>query len=125
MTIELLFAGASFVVDIAQVLMCATSFAIGRSIPPTSRSPAKLCVASGTGAVVVLLAAQTDTTMAVLWTPTGITQIGRVAQDAEPAFAPGGLRGGLRTADGIKIFDAVTEPGWTDTSARAGVDSSQ
>ncbi|MDP9279008.1 MAG: hypothetical protein M3P00_06260, partial [Gemmatimonadota bacterium] len=60
---------------------------------------------SSAGAVVVLLSAVADSVNAVLVTASRSTELGRVSQDAQPAFSPSGRRGALRTSRGVIVFE--------------------
>jgi hypothetical protein len=73
------------------------------------RRPASLprgrAYSSLAGAVVILLGAGMDTADAILVTASNTLKLGRVAQDAEPAFSPSGRRGALRTSRGVIVFE--------------------
>lgn len=73
------------------------------------RRPAPLpkgrAFSSPAGAAVILLAAVTDSVDAILVTASDTLELGRVAQDAQPAFSPSGRRGALRTGRGVIIFE--------------------
>lgn len=60
--------------------------------------------AAQTGAVVVLLEGQGDTTDAVLVAAGDTLALGRLARDAEPVFSPSGRRGALRNEQGVVVF---------------------
>ena len=58
---------------------------------------------SRAGAVVILLGAVMDS--AILVTGSDTLKLGRVSQDARPAFSPSGRRGALRTSRGVIVFE--------------------
>jgi len=60
---------------------------------------------SPAGAVVILLGAVADSADAILVTASDTLKLGRVAQDAQPAFSPSGRRGALRTSRGVIVFE--------------------
>jgi hypothetical protein len=60
---------------------------------------------SNAGAVVIILGAVADSADAILVTASDTLKLGRVAQDAQPAFSPSGRRGALRTGRGVVIFE--------------------
>ena len=65
----------------------------GRAFPSTA------------GAVVMILGVVGDSASAVLVNGSSTVELGRVAQDAQPAFSPSGRRGALRTGRGVIIFE--------------------
>jgi hypothetical protein len=73
------------------------------------RRPASLprarAYSSPVGAVVLLLGAVMDSADAILVTASDTLKLGRVAQDAYPAFSPSGRRGALRTSQGVILFE--------------------
>ena len=73
------------------------------------RRPAPLprgrAYSSPAGAVVILLGAVADSADAILVTASDTLKLGRVAQDAQPAFSPSGRRGALRTGRGVIVFE--------------------
>ena len=73
------------------------------------RRPAPLprgrAFSSPAGAVVIILGAVMDSADAILVTPSNTLKLGRVSQDAQPAFSPSGRRGALRTSRGVIVFD--------------------
>jgi hypothetical protein len=64
---------------------------------------------SRAGAIVILLGAVADSADAVLVTGSSKTELGRVAQEAEPVFSPSGRRGALRTGHGVIVFERQSE----------------
>jgi hypothetical protein len=71
---------------------------------PTS-VPNGRAFSSRSGAIVVLVDTQADSTTAVLVTGGATREIGLVPRDGEPAFTPSGRRGAMRTAGGVKVFE--------------------
>ena len=73
------------------------------------RRPAPLprgrAFSSPAGAVVILLGAVMDSVDAILVTASDTLKLGRVSQDAQPAFSPSGRRGALRTSRGVIVFE--------------------
>ena len=69
------------------------------------RLPKGRAFSSAGGAVVVLLDARGDSTMAVLVSGGSSKKLGSVALDGEPAFTPSGARGAMRTAGGVVVFE--------------------
>lgn len=61
---------------------------------------------SPAGVVVILRSPFADSVDAVLVTPSDTIELGRVPQDAQPAFSPSGRRGALRTSRGVLVFEA-------------------
>jgi hypothetical protein len=74
--------------------------------------PSGRAFASASGATVVLTDAEGDSATAVLVVPriggqaneTGSLALGKVARDAQPAFAPGGAIGSVHTASGVVLL---------------------
>ena len=60
---------------------------------------------SPAGAVVMVLRAVADSANAILVTASHTLELGRVSQDAQPAFSPSGRRGALRTNRGVIVFE--------------------
>jgi hypothetical protein len=60
---------------------------------------------SPAGAVVIVLSGVADSVNAVLVTASDTLHLGRVSQDAQPAFSPSGRRGALRTDRGVIVFE--------------------
>jgi hypothetical protein len=73
------------------------------------RRPASLprgrAFSSPAGTVVILLGAVMDSADAILVSDSDTLKLGRVAQDAQPAFTPSGRRGALRTSRGVIVFE--------------------
>jgi len=67
--------------------------------------PRARAYSSPVGAVVLLLGAVMDSADAILVTASDTLKLGRVSQDAQPAFSPTGRRGALRTSRGVIVFE--------------------